>query len=88
LSTTKEANLSVGTSFWTAGLSDECPDSFGWCGSSDREFISYQSLGVQSFESKGNECVSATLQKNELVIQPETCATRKQIICEVLLFFF
>jgi hypothetical protein len=76
--------LADGESFWTTGLSDKCPNSFGWCGSSDREFISYQSLGVQSFQSApGAECVSATLQKNELVMQAEKCSNKKLMICEV-----
>jgi hypothetical protein len=65
-----------------------CPNSFGWCGSSDREFISYQSLGIQSFQSAaGAECVSATLQKNELVMQSENCSTQKLIVCEVISSF-
>jgi hypothetical protein len=80
--------LDAGDSFWTSGSSDKCPNSFGWCGSSDREFISYQSLGVQSFQSApGAECVSATLQKNELVLQPEKCSTKKLMFCEVYLTF-
>jgi hypothetical protein len=78
--------LSNGTSFWTSGSSDKCPNSFGWCGSSEREFISYQSLGVQSFQSATDaECVSATLQNNELVMQTEKCSTKKLMFCEVYL---
>jgi hypothetical protein len=81
--------LDARASFWTSGSSDKCPNSFGWCGSSDREFISYQSLRVQSFESSaGKKCVGATLQKNELVIQPEKCTTQRLIICEVYFYLF
>jgi hypothetical protein len=39
---------------------------------------------MQSFKSAaGAECVSATLQKNELVMQAEKCATKKLMFCEV-----
>jgi len=76
--------LTDGASFWTTGSSDKCPNSFGWCGSSDREFISFQSLGVQNVQSApGAECVSATLQKNELVMQSEKCTNKKLMVCEV-----
>jgi hypothetical protein len=76
--------LADGATFWTSGSSDKCLNSFGWCASSDRELISYQSLGVQGLESgAGKTCVSATLQKNELVMQAETCNSKKLIICEV-----
>jgi hypothetical protein len=81
---TIELNVTNGTSFWTSGSSDKCPNSYGWCGTDEKEFIDYQLLGLDPFQSAGGkECVSATLDKSKLVLQADSCATKMRYICEV-----
>jgi hypothetical protein len=77
-------NDTNGTSFWTSGSSDKCPNSYGWCGTGEKELINYQLLGLDPFRSAGGkECVSATLDKSKLVLHADSCATKKRYICEV-----
>jgi hypothetical protein len=79
-----EFNISNGASFWTSGSSDKCPNSYGWCGTGEKELISFKILELDQFlSSGGKECVSATLDKSDLVLQADSCATKKRYICEV-----
>lgn len=86
-------NVTNGTRFWTSGLSDKCPNSFGWCTGKEKEFLSTSVLGLDNFNSaKGAECVTATFEKvdnmTNLRLQADLCdiLAKKHVICEVFLF--
>jgi hypothetical protein len=79
-----ELNGTNGTSFWTSGSSDKCPNSYGWCGTGEKELIDYQLLDLDPFQSAGGkECVSATLDKSDLILRPDSCFKKMRFICEV-----
>jgi len=86
LKTIAELNY-LSNKFWTSGSSDNCPNSFGWCSSREKEFINFDILGYNSFESKGGkECVSANYEKSknrsEIILQSDECKLVRRAICE------
>jgi hypothetical protein len=75
--------------FWTSGTSDKCPNHFGWCGGTEKEFIDFEGLGLKDFDSSGgNECISITLEKKgsrgRMLMQSEGCSNKRRAICEVI----